>query len=99
MQMDMSCIVTPLAQLGHGEAALEVFELLRLERERTGRPGDLPTGMRWLEEAVAIAQGQVDPEAAGLAQRRARAVPVIDRAARTIEVANQVLAAATPGSR
>jgi predicted ATPase len=32
-----------------------------------------------------------------LADRRARGVPVINRAARTIELANQVLAAVTPG--
>ena len=83
----------PLARLGYGEPALEVFELLRLERERTGRPGDLPTGMLWLQEAVATAREQVEPEAADMARRSAHEVSVIDRASRTIDLAEWVLAA------
>jgi hypothetical protein len=90
MQMDMSCLVLPLAELGHAAEALEVFELVRLERERTGRPGDLPTGMVWLREAVAIACAQVHPTEAEQARGRAQAIPVVDRAARTIEVASRV---------
>jgi hypothetical protein len=96
MLMDMGCIVPTLARLGYGEAALEVFELLRLERQRTGRPGDLPTAMVWLPEAVTAAHDQVGPESAEAAATRAREVPVTDRPARTIEVANDVLSRATP---
>lgn len=92
MSMDMSCIVVPLARLGYGAEAIEVFELLRLERERTGRPGDLPTALTWLEEAAATAEQQTDPAAAESARTRADNVPVTERAARTIELANHVVA-------
>jgi hypothetical protein len=95
MLMDMGCIVPSLARLGYGEAALEVFELLRLERQRTGRPGDLPMAMVWLLDAGTAAHDQVGPEAAQRAAARAHEVPVTNRAAHTIEVANGVLARAT----
>jgi tetratricopeptide (TPR) repeat protein len=95
MLMDMSCIVPALARLGHGEPALEVFELLRLERQRTGRPGDLPTAMVWLLEAVTAAHDQVSPATAERAAARARDVHVTNRAAHTIEVANRALVRAT----
>ncbi|HTU29818.1 MAG TPA: BTAD domain-containing putative transcriptional regulator [Solirubrobacteraceae bacterium] len=93
MQIDMSCLVLPLAELGHAVEALEVFELVRLERERTGRPGDLPTGMVWLREAVAAASAQADPAAAERARLRARAIPSPDRYARAIEIASGTLTA------
>lgn len=72
MLMDTSCIVLSLARHDDGEAALEAFELLRLERERTGRPGDLPAAMVWVQEAVTSAREHVDPEAAQAAATHAR---------------------------
>ena len=94
MLMDIGCIVPSLARLGDGEAALELFELLRLERQRTGRPGDLPTAMVWLLEAFTAAHDQVGPETAKRAAARAREVPVTGRAAHTVDVVNGVLARA-----
>ncbi|MDQ6804861.1 MAG: winged helix-turn-helix domain-containing protein [Actinomycetota bacterium] len=95
MLMDIGCIVPALARLGEGEAALEVFELLRLERRRTGRPGDLPTAMVWLLQAVTAAHEQAGPDAAKRAGTRAGEVPETGRAAHTAEVVNGVLARAT----
>jgi predicted ATPase len=94
MLMDISCITQSLARLGAGEAALELFELLRLERARTGRPGDLPTSQIWLQEAVTAAREQVDQETAQRAAARARDVPVTSRATHVIQVTNRVLASA-----
>ncbi|MBV9421472.1 MAG: winged helix-turn-helix domain-containing protein [Solirubrobacterales bacterium] len=99
MLMDIGCIGDSLARLGDGEAALEVFELLRLERERTGRPGNLPTSQIWIQEAVAAACKQVDPKTAQGAAARARDVPVTNRAARVIQVVNRVLALATQANQ
>lgn len=96
MLMDMSCITQSLARLGASEAALDVFELVRLERARTGRPGDVPKFQTWLQEAVTAARKQVDQETARRAAARARAVPVIGRATHVIQVANRVLASAAP---
>jgi hypothetical protein len=84
---------TPL-RLGAGETALEVFELLRLERARTGRGGDLPTSQIWLQEAVTAARQLVDQETARGAVARARVVPVTTRATHVIQVTNRVLASA-----
>jgi predicted ATPase/DNA-binding SARP family transcriptional activator len=96
MMMDISCITMSLARLGAGEAALEVFELLRLERARTGRPGGLPTAQIWLKEAVIEARKQVDQGTAQRVAARARDVPVTSRATHVIQVANRVLASAAP---
>jgi hypothetical protein len=96
MLMDISCITMSLARLGAGEAALEVFELLRLERARTGRPGNVPTYQIWLQEAVTTARKQVDQETAQWAAACAREVPVTSRATHVIQVANRVLASAAP---
>jgi predicted ATPase len=96
MLMDISCITQSLARLGAGEAALEVFELLRLERARTGRPGGLPTAQVWLQEAVTQARKQVDQDTAQRAAARARDVPATSRATHVIQVANRVLASAAP---
>ena len=85
MLMDMTCIVLALARLGRGEDALEVAEQVRLERERTGRAGDLPTSQVWIQEALTAARTQVDQEAAQRAVVRAREVPVTSRAAHAIE--------------
>jgi predicted ATPase/DNA-binding SARP family transcriptional activator len=98
MLQDMGCLALSLARYGDYEDALEVFELLRLERERTGRPGDLPAAMVWIQEAVSSAHQQVDPQTAQAAATRARQVPVTNRAAHTIEVTNRVLTA-TPTVR
>jgi predicted ATPase/DNA-binding SARP family transcriptional activator len=96
MLMDMSCITQSLARLGASEAALDVFELVRLERARTGRSGDVPKFQTWLQEAVTAARKQVDQETARRAAARARAVLVIGRATHVIQVANRVLASAGP---
>jgi hypothetical protein len=96
MLMDMSCVVLALAGLGDGEMALEAFELLRLERERTGRFGDRPTTQARVEDAVAAARAQIDTGAAQRATARARDVPVTARAAHAIEVAGLALARVTP---
>jgi predicted ATPase/DNA-binding SARP family transcriptional activator len=96
MIMDISCITHSLGRLGAGEAALDVFELLRLERARTGRPGDVPRFQIWVQEAVTAAQEQVDQETAQRAAARAREVPVNSRATHVIQVANRVLASAAP---
>jgi predicted ATPase/DNA-binding winged helix-turn-helix (wHTH) protein len=99
MLMDISCITMSLAHLGAGESALEAFELLRLERARTGRPGGLPTAQIWLQEAVTEARQQVDQETAQRAAARAREVPVANRATHVIQVANRVLASAAPANQ
>jgi tetratricopeptide (TPR) repeat protein len=96
MLMDISCITQSLARLGAGEAALDVFKLLRLEQARTGRPGDLPTSQIWLQEAVTAARKQVDHETAQRAAARARDVPVASRARHVIQVTNRVIASAAP---
>jgi predicted ATPase/class 3 adenylate cyclase len=93
--MDLRSLVTSLAELGHSETALEVFELLRLEERRTGRLGDMPASIQWLSDAVATATQQVDPERAQRAAERARQVPEPERAARAIELAGQVAATAS----
>jgi predicted ATPase/DNA-binding SARP family transcriptional activator len=98
MLMDMSCISLPLARLGHGEAALEVFELVRLERQRTGRPGELPGALADVVEAAAAARDQVGPGPADRAAARARDVPVTSRATHTITIACDVLARAASAS-
>jgi hypothetical protein len=96
MLQDLGCVALSLARHGdHGEA-LEVFELLRLERERTGRPGDLPAAMVCIREAFGSARKQVAPAVARAAVTRAREVPLTNRAAHTIEVANRVLSSTTP---
>jgi predicted ATPase/DNA-binding SARP family transcriptional activator len=91
MLMDLSAIVMALQRFGRDDDALEVFELLRLERARTGRPGDLPAAMHWIRDAVSAASAQVGPEGAAMAVARARAVAVSDRALRVIELANRAL--------
>lgn len=87
--MDLRCLVTSLVNAGDSETALEVFELLRLEEQRTGRLGDMPISIQWLSEAVAAAKERVDPENAQRAAERAREVPEPERAARAIELAGQ----------
>jgi hypothetical protein len=95
MLMDMTCIALALARLGRDEDALESAQLVRLERERTGRSGDLPTSHVWFQEAVTAVLGRLDPESAQRAVARAREVPVTSRAAHAIEIANRVIASAT----
>jgi predicted ATPase len=95
MLMDMHCVMLALARLGDEEAALEVAELLRLERERTGRPGEMPKAQVWVQEAVTAARQQVGPTVARQAAARAREIPVASRAAHTIKLADRVLRGAT----
>lgn len=98
MLMDINCIVMSLARLGADEAALDVFELLRLERARTGRPSDIKDCKIWEQETVTAARKQVDQETAQRAIARARAVPVTRRATHVIQLANRVLASAAPAN-
>ena len=90
--MDLRSLVTSLVRAGHSETALEVYELLRLEEQRTGRTGDIPTAIQWLGEAVTAAQDRVDPQRAQRAIERARQVPETERAARAIELADHASA-------
>jgi hypothetical protein len=90
--MDMRCLVTSLVNVGHSETALEVFELLRLEEQRTGRIGDMPISIQWLGEAVAAAKDRVNPQRARRAIERARQIPERERAARAIELAEHASA-------
>ncbi len=89
--MDLRCLARSLSQLGDGEAALEVFELVRLEEERTGRVGDLPTSVVWVVDARAAAEELVSPEAAQRARALAREVPADRRAEYAIELASRSL--------
>jgi predicted ATPase/class 3 adenylate cyclase len=90
MLMDLRCHVMCLARLGHGEPALEIQELVRLEEERTGRIGDSPIYVQWFTDAVAVARDLVTPAIAQSAVERARAVPVTDRAAHAIGLARDI---------
>lgn len=92
MLMDLRCLATDLALLEDREAALEVFELVRLEEDRTGRIGDLPILMEWFGEALAATRESVSPEAARQATARARHVPASHRATHAIELASRSLA-------
>jgi predicted ATPase/class 3 adenylate cyclase len=83
--MDMRALAECLAQVGEGEGALEVSELLALEEQRTGRVGDNPQ-WHW-RAAVMKARSAGDPDASKRAAARARAVPVARRADRAIEIA------------
>jgi predicted ATPase/DNA-binding SARP family transcriptional activator len=91
MLMDLRCLGTDLTELGSAEAAVEVFELVRLEEERTGRIGDIPALINWFREAVATANASVSPETAQDATSRAREVPANQRAAHAIKIAAQSL--------
>ncbi|MDQ6817408.1 MAG: hypothetical protein M3018_08390, partial [Actinomycetota bacterium] len=95
MLMDLRCLATSLSQLGDGEGALEVAELVRLEEQRTGRVGDLPTSVEWFGETIATAYESVSPDAAGSAATRAREVPADRRAEHAIELAGRALGLAT----
>lgn len=88
MLMDMRCVATELSGLGAGEKALEVFELVRLEEERTGRTGNNSTLLRWFGDAQLAARKAVNSELAERAVARARGVPIAERAAYIIELAN-----------
>jgi tetratricopeptide (TPR) repeat protein len=89
MLMDLRSLATSLSRRGNGEAALEVYELLRLEEERTGRVGDMPISVLWLRQAITHAHESVGPDAARRAAARAGAVPATGRAERAIELAMQ----------
>ena len=64
MLMDLRCLADRLVHHGDAETALEVFELVRLEEERTGRSGDVPMLVEWFGEALRTARESVSPEAA-----------------------------------
>ena len=92
MLMDLRCIGESLVHHGDPETALVVFELVRLEEERTGRSGDLPMLVEWFGEARRTARESVSPEAAEGAIARARRVRVPDRAAHAIALAQRAAA-------
>jgi tetratricopeptide (TPR) repeat protein len=85
--MDLRCLAACLSSLGDAEAAIEVFELVRLEEERTGRIAD----NTWLVEVFAPARRRADERAGRAvghaAAARAKLVPSPDRAARAIALA------------
>jgi tetratricopeptide (TPR) repeat protein len=88
---DLGGLVTSLVGAGRCLDALEVHELLRLEEERTGRFGDLPTSI--VAQALAVATRRVDPQDAQRARERAGEVPGARRAQRAIQIAAEVAAA------
>jgi predicted ATPase/class 3 adenylate cyclase len=96
--MGMRSIIPVLAHLGFSEEALEVFELTRLEAERTGRRGDIPKSFGWLQKAVSVAKAQVGNPAAQTVAQRAREVANTDRAARVIEITHRAVASAKPAN-
>jgi hypothetical protein len=73
--------------LGDVVAALELFELVRLEEERTGRIGNNPWLVNTFAPARRAAQEQAGPALMRAAAASAKQVPPPDRAARAIAIA------------
>ena len=90
--MDTRSLVMSLARLGKAEAALEVYELLSLEEQRTGRVGDNPAWDRVREDVTSACHG-VDAGTVQRAASRARSVPIAERADRVIELAHAAASA------
>ena len=74
MLMDMRGMVTDLASLESYESAIEAYELVRLEGQRTGRVGNTAVWDAELLESVAAARDAVTPEVAAAAVGRATKV-------------------------
>jgi tetratricopeptide (TPR) repeat protein len=98
MLMDMRGMVTDLASLGSYESAIEAYELVRLEGERTGRVGNTAAWDTELLESVATARDAVTPEVAAAAVGRATRVDVSQRANRAIALADSTVALSRPGT-
>jgi hypothetical protein len=97
MLMDLRGLAPSLVGVANPEEAIEIDEIVRLEEQRTGRIGDMPTAFGWLTEAISAAEAQVDAAAAQRARARARAVPETQRAEHAIEVARRVVAEVRAG--
>ena len=83
-RMDLHGVAVNLARTGHGEAALEVIELRRIQAAQTGRLGEQVQGTLMLEEAVEFARRDVAPEAERAARARAHALAVSEIAQRAL---------------
>ena len=90
MLMDLRCVASELSELGAAAAAIEAFELVQLEEDRTGRT--LKAKLQWFDDARAAAVASASREEAERAAARAREIPVGDRATHAIELARRVAA-------
>jgi hypothetical protein len=83
-----------LSGLVEAEPALEVFGLVRLEEERTGRTVHVPGAAQPLPRRT-LPHVMAGPEVTRRGTERARQAPVHERAARAIEIATHVVASRT----